>query len=270
MREIISVLINSKDREADSVSTSNFRIKLAQTLNNVVNCDLRQLIISEGIFNVSEAQSEFIISVTPDGIHNTNPSFTTETYIPVGYYTVTQFAQAVESALQELFVSNNWGNSVRWITTSVNANKQLELYGYDNNVHFEISFPRLASAKAFGFTSTTGSASTVTVDDTGFHYEWIQSPNPIGIEMLEYLCLQSAELGSRLSTSAGLPAFDVIPIPDRIRPLVYTRYESQIKPDFAPKSISELNLILIQPNGKIIDLRSNDVAFLIEFVVEKK
>jgi hypothetical protein len=269
MKEIISVLVNSKDREPDSVSTSNFRIKLPTPLNSVVNCDLRQLIISEGIFNVSEAQSEFIISVTLDGVHNTNPSFTTESYIPVGYYTVSQFAASIETAIQELFVNNNWGNSVRWITTSDNSNKQLELYSYDSNIHFELSFPRVTAAKAFGFSATTGLASTVTVDDTGFHYEWIQSPSPIGIEMLEYLCLQSAELGSRLSTSKGLPAFDVIPIPDRIRPLVYTRYESAIKPDFAPKSITELNLKLIQPSGKIVDLRSNDVAFLIEFVVEK-
>jgi hypothetical protein len=265
MREVVSILVNSKDREPGSASTSNFRVRLSRSLTNVVNCNLRQLIISEGIYNVGEAQSEFILTAGTDGAYT---NFSLQTYIPVGYYTLSAFAKAVEDACQELFVLNDWPPTTRWITTSVNAQKQLEFYSADNTFHFLIGFPRLVSARAFGFESSIESG--LVEDETGFQYQWIQSPNPVGIEMLEYLCLQSPELGDRLLTSAGLPAFDVIPIPDRIRPLVYTRYEAQTIPDFNARSIFDLTLRLVKPNGQVVDLRSNDIAVLLEFVVDKK
>jgi len=270
MREVVSILVNSKDREKGSVSTSNFRVKLSRPLTNVVNCELRQLIISEGIYNLSELQSEFVITAGADGIFNIQPSFSVQTYIPVGYYTLGAFAAAVEAAIQAVFIDKTWDPNKRWITASVNDDKQLELYSYDNTFHFEISFPRLVAAKAFGYNSTAGESSSQTQDETGFQYQWIQSNVAIGLEMLEYLCLQSPELGDRLLTSAGLPAYDVIPIPDRIRPLVYTRYEAKPQPDFLPRAINDLNIRLIKPTGKVVDLRSNDVALLLEFVIEKK
>jgi hypothetical protein len=270
MREVVSILVNSKDREKGSVSTSNFRVKLSRPLTNVVNCELRQLIISEGIYNLSELQSEFVISVAADQVYNTSPSFSVQTYIPVGYYTLSAFADAVETAIQAVFVDKTWSKEKRWITASVNDDKQLELYGYDNSFHFQISFPRLAAAKAFGYTSTAGEPSIQTADETGYEYQWLKSNIAIQIEMLEYLCLQSPELGDRLLTSAGLPAYDVVPIPDRIRPLVYTRYEAKAQPDFLPRALNDLNIRLVKPTGKVVDLRSNDVALLLEFVIEKK
>lgn len=270
MREVVSILVNSKDREKGSVSTSNFRVKLSRPLTNVVNCELRQLIISEGIYNLSELQSEFVIAAVGDQVYNTQPSFSVQTYIPVGYYTLGAFADAVETAIQAVFVDKSWDRNKRWITASVNDDKKLELYGYDNTFHFQISFPRLAAAKAFGYNSTAGETSVQTADETGYEYQWSQSNIAIQLEMLEYLCLQSPELGDRLLTSAGLPAYDVIPIPDRIRPLVYTRYEAKAQPDFLPRSINDLNIRLVKPTGKVVDLRSNDVALLLEFVIEKK
>ena len=59
-----TVLIDSRDREANSASTTDFLVKLGTPLDNVVRVDLRQLVISEGITNVSDTNGLFLLTAS--------------------------------------------------------------------------------------------------------------------------------------------------------------------------------------------------------------
>jgi len=269
-RVVTSVLVDSRDREATSSSTSDFVVKLQRPLTNVVSVDLRQLIISEGIYNIDDNNGLFLLQAVYALSGGTPTTLNlTAGYVPVGYYTLSQFALALQQALQDTF--GYGGITPRpfpWITCAVNAERKLELYGIDANLTFSLSFPNLRSAETFGFLTISGDTSLPTTDIDGNMYQWIQSRNPMGLETLEYLCVRSSELGNRVQTSRGLPAYDIIPIPDRIKPLVYTRYEAERKSTFNKQTLHELHIALLKPTGQVVDLRSNDIALVLEVVQE--
>lgn len=267
---VTSVLVDSRDREPTSSSTSDFVVKLQNPLTNVVSVDLRQLIISEGIYNIDDFNGLFLLQAvwSPPSLPAVTLNLTAG-YVPVGYYTLSQFAEALQTAIAQTFVAGGVPlPAVPWITCSVNAQRKLELYGVDNNLVFTISFPNGNALKTFGFNNISGTTSSTIVDTDGNPYQWIQAPFVLGLETIEYLCLRSAELGNRVQTARGLPAYDIIPIPDRIKPLVYTRYEAERKSTFNKQTLNELRIALVKPTGEVVDLRSNDVALVLEVVQE--
>ena len=260
------VLVDSRNRQADSASTSDFRVTLQTPLHGVSSADLRQLIISDGIYNVDDHNGQFLLSAVYSPRTGLPVTLnTTAGYVPAGYYTLSQFASALEKAIAATFAAGGVSSiALPWITCGVNAERRLELYGVSNDLHFSLSFPSVLAANVFGFPAVTAVPSSPVMDTDGNTYQWIQSPQVMGLETLEYLLLRSPQLGNTVQTARGVPAYDIIPIPDRIKPLVYTRYEAAASSSFAPRTISELQMALIKPNGKVIDLRGNDVALVLE------
>jgi hypothetical protein len=263
-----TILIDSRDREPNSASTSDFVVKLGTPLQNVVRVDLRQLIVSEGIYNVSDTNGLFLLNASyqpPSAPSQLNTIAVSAGYIPVGYYTLSQFATALETAMTSVLDANAWGSlGVPYLSCSVNASRTLEVWGANAYVHFALSFPTQECATLFGFLSTNGRTSDVSQDIDGNLYSSMTADTALGLETIEYLLLRSPELGNRLTTARGVPAYDVIPIPDRIRPLVYTRYEAGVSSEIAKRSLFELHLSLTKPTGAVLDLRGNDLAIVLD------
>jgi hypothetical protein len=263
-----TILVDSRDREANSASTSDFVVKLGTPIQNVVRVDLRQLVISEGITNVSDTNGLFLLNARYAPVGLAQPLTTSSVnagYIPAGYYTLSQFASALETAMASVVNANSWVSiGVPYFTCSVNANRTLEIYGVNEALEFSLYFPTLECATLFGFASANGKGSDVSVDIDGNPYSSLVADVPLGLETIEYLMLRSPELGNRLTTARGVPAYDVIPIPDRIRPLVYTRYEAGVSSEIARRTLYELHLSLTKPNGAVLDLRGNDLAIVLD------
>jgi hypothetical protein len=265
--ETRTVLIDSRDREANSKSTTDFLVKLATPIENVIRVDLRQLIISEGIYNIGDNNGLFLLDATYSNPNLPTPATTVAKagYIPVGYYTLSQFAVALEASIRAVLDANGWKHlEVPYITCAVNADRKLELYGIDEYLTFSLSFPNRRSALVFGFNTKAGGTAVITTDIDDNDYYWLESDIAMGLETIEYLVLRSPELGNRITTARGVPAYDIVPIPDRIRPLVYTRYEASPSATIAKRTLYELHMTLTKPTGAVLDLRGNDLAIVLE------
>ena len=276
MRVQRSLLVDSRARATGS--SQDFVVRLNEPIFNVVRTDLRQLIISEGIYNVFERNNEFVLKVQKNTGTVAVPVFgavqTVGGYVSVGYYTLKQFQFAVEDSINAALGEID---PTYTVTCSVNGSKKLEIYTSDASFRIYLDFPNTFSAATFGFVDPVTKQKVVVtttpgMDDAYGKYFMLTSPFAVGLETIEYLAIQSGELGNRVATTSGIAAYDVIPVADRTRPLVYERYANKANDDvYSRKShtLYQIDVRIIKPSGEVVDLRGNEVALVLEVITEE-
>ena len=70
----------------------------------------------------------------------------------------------------------------------------------------------------------------------------------------------------------GIPAYDIVPIADHTKPLVYERYTSTSNESqyVKPFTLFQISMKLNKPSGALVDLRGSRVAYVLEVVSEEK
>lgn len=233
-------LISSADRVRSNPSavTAEFVCKPNPPLRNVVNSHVRMCVVNNGLINIDESSNTFLWN-------------SAATSIPPSYYDQIELSRVLSDLLSTVSVP---------VVVDVLANGKLRIRC--NNT-FTISFVGYAGAATLlGFGTSVYSPTLL----AGMYT--LVSDNAINLPLYDYILVQSNKLGSRIRTSTGLNAYAMLLNYNNnyTSSLVYENYlNMEDVYNTEPTDLEEVDIRLVDGTGKILNLRGQNVAILMEF-----
>jgi hypothetical protein len=300
------LVLYSPDRVPGALSSdSNFRIKLAHPVDDVVKVELRSFLSPNGIYNITfspsitfqwtwtGANSPFYTNIAPVfGIPvPTNQSLTTLIYLNNGSYSPTGLMKELVSKMNDNIAGmlGDYGGGTstsrrtEWITGQVNAAGRIELYSEDLGLVFGFTLlgvvPEICAI--LGIDPTAGGG-TITAVATGSphgttDYYWLIFPNRMNLPNYQVICVRSQAFGNKLiatqGNASGLQCFTTVPIGDGGQPIKVILDNNLDSTYFnasqtAYNTLDEIDITITDLYGRVIDLLGNPVVMEFDVITK--
>ena len=297
------VLISSDNSDADSVSTTDFTLRLGTPLDNVIKTDVVQVAIdyAPNILNGNNTvvlNEGMIVNNDPNATYGGQKSRTLT--IPEGYYTVSSFCACVQKLLGNGYtvssssdgiiaiiytlteydvygVGGATGMYIRWAaTTGMNSGIHPMTYpdpgnaiGYAQSTPFRLDFsdfPDVAAYFGQAGKERLDFSLTTTGIYGGFFAKGDPSSLPLGDPSSSIVFIQSRALGTDIRVANGNQGFWRMLLNNiDTNELTLTNSRVDTYTDF-PRVLREIDIKLVNPDGSVVDNNGGRFAFVMEIV----
>lgn len=261
-----TLLINSKYRVNPSGTTStNFIYRFPQKVNNVVHINLLQAVIENGVYNITNLNDTFVLTLNPTApvpsVFNIS--------IPIGYYDDASYTTAIADAMNRVNTLAPGGNQSTFFCDINNAGK-LSITN-DLSRDWTISFTSIqtGTAKIMGFNATTVYQPLLT---TNGPYT-VVSNNKVRLANFDYLLIQSDKLNNDIQSNQNFNAWWSILNGNELTnstTITYINYRSPVFEVLVspPRDIEWVDIRICDSSGQQIDIRDNNIQLLVELYTD--
>ena len=267
------ILVSSDNKAADSVSTTDFILRLPVPINKVIKTDLVQVAMDYNVANIKDSTGNMANLVVHVGNGDT-PATTTDILFEEGLYTVDVLASWFE---QQLLKEMGPGWSVFYNTSG----KLLIEYPIpapgddDSNRNIQCSNGPLSYTLGLINTSTfTGGAVSATLVPSTVSpavgvngtYRWL-FPYPVQLSgIYPYLFIQSRALGTDIRVANGNMGYWRMVLNDQVNyslNMVNNRVDTYTN---EPLTLKDIDIKLVYPDGTSVANNGGRFTLLLEIV----
>ena len=253
------VLVSSDNRSSDSVSTTDFHLRLNVPINNVVKTDLIQVSMDYNVANIKAPDHEFSIG------NGTNSNIIT---LEEGLYTIDVLAGWIQ---QQLTAELGQGYSVYY---DVSGKLMIEFVLQNStadtvaNRHISCTSPILSQVLGLSLTHTSANLIPTTNLNDGVNgtYRW-SFPYPVKLSGLyPYLFIQSSALGVDIRVANGNIGYWRMLLNDQVNySLTMTNNRVDNYMDVS-KVLHDIDIKLVYPDGSVVNNNGGRFTLLLEIV----
>ena len=261
-----TLLIDSTYRNnPNGTATSNFVYSLPSPIENVVNVHLRQCIIQNGVYNITDNNNTFTLFQNTDSTNNT-----TLINIPIGYYDSKTLMFVIGALLNSANTSKNSNDTLSQFFCDVNTLGTFQILN-DSVRNWAIQFSAPYTTNTLLGFAVVG-VYVPLIGTLNAPYV-LQATQAIQLTNYDSILISSNQLGSPIQTNQGWSAFYSIPNGNLLTNSTTISYENTTPPQldvrFNPKPISWVDIRIIDNRGQEVNLWGNDVTLLIDFYSKK-
>lgn len=281
------ILVSSDNRAADSISTTDFMLRLPVPINNVIKTDLVQVAMDYNVANIKDSTGNLANLVVNVGNGDTTttfnniivPSTTTDILFEEGLYTVDVLASWFEQQLLKE-MGPSW--SVFYNTSGKLLIESPVRATADAISNRKITCANATLAYTLGLINTptfTGGALVATllptivspavgVDGTGVNgtYRWT-FPYPVKLSgIYPYLFIQSRALGTDIRVANGNMGYWRMVLNDQVNyalNMVNNRVDTYTN---EPLTLKDIDIKLVYPDGTPVNNSGGRFTLLLEIV----
>ena len=272
------ILVSSDNRSADSISTTDFTLRMLVPIKNVIKTDLIQVSMEYSVANIRQgatpgADNSFSIgdgNGEVDGEGSVSGGTTSAITIEEGLYTVDVLANWLQ---EQLTIVKGAGWAVYY---GVNSHLMIQ---YTAQAAGEVSSNRVITcgsavlSKTLGLLPSTslvsfGVLAPVFTDTEGLYgtYRW-QFPHPVQLSgIYPYLFIQSRALGTDIRVANGNLGFWRMLLNDQVN---YALAQTNNRVDTyinTPITLQDIDIKLVYPDGTPVNNNGGRFTLLLEIV----
>jgi len=256
------VLVSSDNRSSDSVSTTDFHLRLNVPINNVVKTDLIQVSMDYNVANIKAPDNEFTIG------NGQVPAVTNTITLEEGLYTVDVLAAWIQ---QQLTTELGQGYTVYY---DVKSKIMIEYVLPNSNVDYlnkrAITCTSPVLAQVLGLSLTQVSATLLPIkiitDGANGTYRW-SFPYPVKLSGLyPYLFIQSSALGVDIRVANGNIGYWRMLLNDQVNyslTMTNNRVDNYVD---VSKVLHDIDIKLVYPDGSVVNNNGGRFTLLLEIV----
>ena len=267
------ILVSSDNRAPDSVSTTDFILRLPVPINKVIKTDLVQVAMDYNVANIKDSTGNLANLVVHVGNGDDAPATTTDILFEEGLYTVDVLATWFE---QQLLKEMGPGWSV-FYNTSGKLLIEYPIPGGDNDINRNIQCFDGPLSYILGLintpTFTGGAVSATLVPSTvspavGINgtYRWL-FPYPVQLSgIYPYLFIQSRALGTDIRVANGNMGYWRMVLNDQVNyalSMVNNRVDTYTN---EPLTLKDIDIKLVYPDGTPVSNNGGRFTLLLEIV----
>lgn len=253
------VLVSSEERDGTSASTTDFRVKLAVPVSNVVKCDLLQVVMDYKVANIVAPNTGFRIA-EDDSIR--------ELTLEEGLYTPSSLSEELEALLGDTYTVTISSLNVLTIHRLFQSAEEVihppALQVSTGNRDFEVLTDGLRAL--LGMTGLRLRPAFKANDGDHGSLTWT-FPRAVKLGQISpYLFIQSPDLGTDIRTSGGQVGFWRMVLNDTTNgflQMVNNRVDSYAD---TPRTLQDIRVRLLFPDGSVVNNRGGVFAMLLEIV----
>ena len=272
------ILVSSDSRAADSVSTTDFTLRMLVPIKNVIKTDLIQVSMEYNVANIRQgaspgADNSFSVgdgNGTVNGDGSVSGGTSSGVTIEEGLYTVDVLANWLQ---QQLTIVNGAGWAVFY---GVNAQLMIQYTAQASEVSSNRAITcgsavlsrTLGLLSATDFSSTYGSLEPQFAPNEGLFgtYRWL-FPHPVQLSgIYPYLFIQSRALGTDIRVANGNLGFWRMLLNDQVN---YSLAQTNNRVDAyinAPRTLQDIDIKLVYPDGTAVNNNGGRFTLLLEIV----
>ena len=272
------ILVSSDNRAADSVSTTDFTLRMLVPVKNVIKTDLIQVSMEYNVANIRQgaspgADNSFSLgdgNGTVNGDGSVSDGTSSAVTIEEGLYTVDVLASWIQ---EQLTIVNGVGWAVFY---GVNAKLMIQYTAQAAEVsgNRKITCGSATLSRTLGllsaadFTSTYGALEPVFNASEGHHgtYRW-HFPHPVQLSgIYPYLFIQSRALGTDIRVANGNLGFWRMLLNDQVN---YSLTQTNNRVDAytnTPLTLQDIDIKLVYPDGTTVNNNGGRFTLLLEIV----
>ena len=272
------ILVSSDNRAADSVSTTDFTLRMLVPVKDVIKTDLIQVSMEYNVANIRQgaspgADNSFSLgdgNGTVNGDGSVSGGTSAAITIEEGLYTVDVLASWIQ---EQLTIVNGPGWAVFY---GVNAQLMIQYTAQAAEVsgNRKITCGSATLSRTLGllsptdFTSTYGALEPVFIALEGHHgtYRWT-FPYPVQLSgIYPYLFIQSRALGTDIRVANGNLGFWRMLLNDQVN---YALTQTNSRVDAytnTPIVLQDIDIKLVYPDGSVVNNNGGRFTLLLEIV----
>jgi hypothetical protein len=272
------ILVSSDNRAADSVSTTDFTLRLLVPITNVVKTDLIQVSMDYNVANIRQgatagADNSFSIgngNGTVNGDGSVSGGTTSAVLIQEGLYTVDVLARWIQDQLTTI------GGAGWAVFYGVDAHLTIQYTPQAAEVSanrgITCGSPTLSKTlgliSASDLISTYGALQPVFTDQEGLYgtYRW-HFPHPVHLSgIYPYLFLQSRALGTDIRVANGNLGYWRMLLNDQVNyslTMINNRVDTYTN---VPITLQDIDIKLVYPDGTTVHNNGGRFTLLLEIV----
>ena len=272
------ILVSSDNRAADSVSTTDFTLRMLVPVRNVIKTDLIQVSMQYNVANIRQGVSpgtdnSFSLG-DGNGVFHGDGSVTGGTRSAIGIEEGLYTLDVLASWLQEqLTIVNGEGWAVFYgIDAKLMIAYTIQQAG-DVSANRDIQCGSAVLSKTLGLLSPTDTATSSSLlpnvsPDEGIHgtYRWY-FPHPVQLSgIYPYLFIQSRALGTDIKVANGNMGFWRMLLNDQVN---YALAQTNTRVDTytnTPITLQDIDIKLVYPDGTTVNNNGGRFTLLLEIV----
>ena len=255
------ILVSSDNRAPDSVSTTDFTLRMLVPITKVIKTDLVQVSMDYNVANIKAPDNEFSIG------NGTTPATASSIFLEEGLYTIDVLAAWIQLQLTtelgqgfQVFYDTAGKLMIEYViqsSTDVATNRMISC-----------SSPTLARMLGLSNTADTVNLSPIVKPTDGVYgsYRW-SFPYPVQLTGLyPYLFIQSRALGTDIRIANGNTGFWRMLLNDQINyslTMVNNRVDTYTD---VPKVLQDIDIKLVYPDGTSVNNNGGRFTLLLEIV----
>ena len=260
------VLVSSDNRSPDSISTTDFHLRLAVPLHNVVKTDLVQVAMDYNVANIRAPHNTFEIG-TGQNLEDADSTPITSTIIlEEGLYTIDVLAAWIQ---QQLITAQGAGYSVYYsVSGSLMIECVMTTVNDGSTVNRHITADSTLSP-LLGITETGSGDLAPTFNSTNGLYGTYRWTFPYSVKLggiYPYLFIQSRALGTTIRVANGAMGFWRMVLNDNVNysiSMVNSRVDTYTD---TPITLQDIDIKLVYPDGTDVNNNGGRFTLLLEIV----
>lgn len=235
-----SLIIDSRDRGVNSVSSTNFSVSFKESIDNIYLIDLKYVNLPNSFYNITAANNNIYFSIGA-----TNYSCT----IAPGNYSVTTIMAAIATAMNGA-INNSFAATYNAITMRITIT---------GTSAFVLQFSNAATPyRELGWPATNTSSATSQL-----------APNVPQLSSPLNLYLYIPDFGRYTFSSSGIISTFTIPINAAVSPNIYQQQDFNQTLLLDIESLTNFSVRLMDNSGNIMDLGGEDWQFCLGITCKK-
>ena len=257
------ILVSSDNRSADSVSTTDFTLRLAVPINDVVKTDLVQVAMDYNVANIKAPNNTFTIGV---GDVSGDSTVLNTIFLEEGLYTLDVLAGWIQEQLEEPY------NVFYSVSGALMIQLELTNQASQNDTPANRMLTcNVDVANILGLNVASNATIAITpsfnaVDGKFGTYQWT-FPRPVQLGgIYPYLFIQSRELGTDIKVANGAMGFWRMVLNDQVNyslTMVNNRVDTYTD---VPRKLQNIDIKLVYPDGTDVNNNGGRFTLLLEIV----
>lgn len=245
------VLVSSTDRTGNSRSTTDFTVRLSKPIHKVVKTDLVQAIIDYRIANVTAPGNMFTIE---------EGQVSRELTLEDGIYTPNVLKESLETLLGPDYTVNISADNVLSIEYMVPTEEAIQTA----RTH-RLIVSNATMRQVLGLRSSPVTPTYAQTDGEFGSYRWAFS-QPVRLSQVSpYLLIQSQNLGTDIRTAKDQGYWRLL-LNDPVNSLITMSNNRVDTYQESPRTLQEIDVRLVFPDGTVVNNRTGSLTLLIEVV----